>query len=181
MRRCSISASDNCGGFRARPRPACRDPVQHLDALRAGQPHDLVDRVPGQRLGIGSEVVEAEQVVFRVHEAGARAVELVREATGADHHDPLIPLPCGQRPVHRPAQRKTAFGRGQRVLHRIDADRHQLHRPFPDPRIGQLERDRDRVIDQHLLADGGVELVGHHLFNDVPRQRRMTRETLVQR
>src|SRR5690606_6409322 len=69
---------------RVRESAARDDPVEDLDALAAGQLDDVERAVPGERLGVRENVTEAEPVVVGVDMAGALAVELVRQAAGAE-------------------------------------------------------------------------------------------------
>src|SRR5690606_22714616 len=155
------------------------DPVEDLDALAAGQLDDVERAVPGERLGVRENVTEAEPVVVGVDMAGALAVELVRQAAGAEHHDPLVARPALERAADRAAQLEAPLRAGQRVLHGVDADRHELDGPGVDARPAQLERDRHAVVDRHGLAGHRVELVGDDLLDDVPRQLGVARIGLV--
>jgi hypothetical protein len=58
----------------------------------AGLFDPIVDRVARQRLGLIDQLVHAQLVKFLVDEAGPLAVELVRQAAGADDHDPQVLL-----------------------------------------------------------------------------------------
>ena len=103
---------------------ARRDPIQDLDALRARLAHHFMHRIAGQRIGIDRQIIHAERVVCRIDKPGAFAIQLVRQAACAHHHNALIARPAPQCLVDRTAQGKTALGRRQRVLHRIDRNRH---------------------------------------------------------
>jgi hypothetical protein len=54
------------------------------------------------------------------------------------------------------------------MLDRVDLDRDRAHRPRIGARPQQRQRNREGVIDQHLLAGGHVELVGDELLDQMP-------------
>ena len=67
-----------------------------------------------------------------------------------------------------------AARRGQRMLNHVGRDRHDRRRPG---RVREQRQDReDAVIDRHLLADRGVELVLDQALREVPGERGMSRE-----
>ena len=61
------------------------------------------------------------------------------------------------------------------MLHGVDRDRNGAHRPRIRLRPQQRQRNREGVIDQHLLAHRHVELVGDELLDQVPGQRGIAR------
>jgi hypothetical protein len=72
------------------------------------------------------------------------------------------------RPMASPSLKQRARA-GQRELHGVDAHRHHRHRPvLVGPQ--QRQRQREGVVDQHLLAGGEVELLVDQRFDQVPGQ-----------
>jgi hypothetical protein len=106
---------------------------------------------------------------------GPLALELVRQAAGAQHHHPFVARPGCDRPADRLAQPVTARRRRQGHLDGVHADRDRAHRPLL---IGpaQGHRQGERVIDHHLLAGGEVEFVMDQRLDQMPGQGRVTPE-----
>ena len=70
-----------------------RQPHHKLDPLGAGLFHQIRNRISRCPLRIVDQAFHEREVEVLVDEARALAVELMRQAAGADHHHPRIGLP----------------------------------------------------------------------------------------
>ena len=133
---CWRSGCGSCGALRVTvPVSAPRIAIQFRNSTPCAPAcfDQCRDRVARERVGIVHDRVHAELVELLVDEAGALAVELVRQPAGADDHHREVLL-VGRRSRGRSSGRaQAARHRRQRMLHRVDRDRHDLHRPALSP------------------------------------------------
>src|SRR4030095_5915268 len=121
----------------------------------------------GEAFGIAGEPVEEGLVEFPVHEAGARALDLMRHPTGAEDNDLEILLPALDGFLDRLAQHEATMAGWGGVLDHIYS---QWNNPA-GPRFGLPEEQRHRcrqaVIDLHFINDSHVELIEHKRLKHV--------------
>lgn len=154
-------------------RAAHREPHDLLRPLGAAEPDVVGVLHRGERLRVTIDQLEKARVPLGVVEAGALAVQLVREPAGADH-DHLQVLRVGlDRAPHRLAELVAAPRRGDRVLEHVDLDRHDLSRPVGRGRPEHRERRMAAVIDRQLLEHGEVEFLVHERLGHVAGERRV--------
>jgi hypothetical protein len=128
----------------------------------------------GEARGVVRHSIEERLVEFLVHETGTLALQLVRHAARAIHDHAQVFWIVLDRAPDRLAQLEAAHARGRRILDDVHAQRDHLERPFRDFSAGHRQRHRQAVIHRHLVGDGHVELVEDQVFDQVPRELRMS-------
>jgi len=156
----------------SRQRATHRHPIEEFNALSTSLLDQIMDREAGEPLRVVGDIIEAKLIELFIEKSGPFAVELVGEAAGPDDQYAQVLRVALQRPADRLPELEAARQRRERVLHGVDRDgddpdRRALARPH------QLQWYGHRVVDQHVLTHGDVELVGNKRIDQVPRQRRV--------
>ena len=141
--------------------------VELLDLLAQGaahdQPHDQLDALGArlaqvldvrhlrQRVRVVDQLVEERVVELGVDEPGARALQLVAHAAGAPDLDVEVLVVALHRPAHGLAELEAAIAGRRRVLHDVDRERDDLHRPRLGLAEHQGQRHGEAVVDVILL------------------------------
>ncbi len=157
-------------------RAAHDQPHHHLDPFGAGLAHVVEMRDLGELHRILGQVVEEILVPLAVDQAGARAADLVRQPAGAEDHDLEVFGIGFDRLPQRLAEHVAAMPGRWRIHHHVDRERNDLERPLLVWSLlaaQEIERDRQSVIDLHLVDDGDVEFVEDHRLRDMRGERRV--------
>src|SRR5215470_9093881 len=145
-----------------------------LDPLGAGLAHVLDVRQAGQALGICDEPVHERVVERGVDEARPRPLELVAHAAGTPDVNRNVLGEALHGPADRLAQTVAAVAGRGRVLHDVDGERDDPHRPLPGLAVDQGQRHGEAVVDVELVQQGEVELVEDERLREVRGQVGMT-------
>ena len=101
---------------------------------------------------------------------GALRLQLVRQAAGAEDHDPVVARVRVDRTPDRLAEPVAPVAGGRRVLDDVDGERDHLARPRLGLPEGDRQRHRETVVDLHLVDEREVELVEDQRLGEVPGQ-----------
>ena len=156
-----------------RQRAAHRQPHHDFRAFVAAQFRVFGDRHVGELLGVALEEIEKALVPFRVVEAGALAMHLMRQATGREDRDLevlRIAFDCAPQCL---AELIEASRTRDRQLQHAHLQRHEFDGPLRLVRTQHRQRRKAAVIEGLVLEEGHVELIGHQRRPDVRGQRRM--------
>ncbi len=157
-----------------RQRAAHGQPHHHLGAFVAAQPRVVGQRHVRQLLGIVLEQVEEALVPDGVVEAGALAVNLVRQPAGRhDRHPQVFRVALDGAAQRLPELVEAPRARHRQLQHAAHLQRHQLHRPARPVRAQHRQRREAAMVERLVLEERHVELVGHQRAADMRGQRRV--------
>src|SRR5690348_11105282 len=142
-------------------------PHHHFYPFRTCFPQIFEMRNAGQGFGIAGEIVEKAGIEFAVNESRARALQLMRHATGAEDHHPEVALETLNRFTDGFPQHVAAMTGRDGVDYDIDAKRYHGTWPFRSAPEHQRQWNREPVIDLHFIHDCDVEFIKDGGLDDV--------------
>ena len=142
-------------------------PHDDFRAFRSTATYQLRMRQSLEHFGLLNEQPQELLVPFGVVEAGAFAVDLVRQPAGADHDHLQVFREGFDGAPHGLAELVTARGGWQRVLEHIDGDRQNGARPGWLVRPHQRQRRIATMVERPVLEHGHVEFLVYQSVGDV--------------